>query len=259
MRYRAERTLAVAVGRCYLATMQRALHKSLESLPTLSLIRAIIRGDASEASKLVRESPLLVRQCLSAGATRQEAVDFFFKEIQHYMYAGDTPLHAAAAAYRKDIARVLLQNGAEVDARNRKGAEPLHYAADGGLGSPSWNPQAQAATIVLLIEAGANPNALDKSGVAPLHRAVRQRCPSAVDALLRNGAEVRLKNKSGSTPLHLAVQTTGRGGTGAPESKACQREIIQILLKSGASSQDQDARGRTVRQSAQGDWIRALL
>ena len=123
----------------------------------------------------------------------------------------------------------------------------------------NWHPQAQAKMIVFLIGAGANPNALDKSGVAPLHRAVRQRCAKAVDALLRNGAGVRLKNKSGSTPLHLAVQNTGRGGTGSPEAKALQREIIDVLLKAGANPQDRDPRGKTAKQCAQSDWIRALL
>jgi ankyrin repeat protein len=136
---------------------------------------------------------------------------------------------------------------------------PLHYAADGGPAFRSWNPEAQAEMIALLIENGADPNALDKSGVAPLHRAVRQRCTKAVDALLRNGADVRLKNKSGSTPLHLAVQNTGRGGTGSPEAKTCQKEIIELLLKAGAKLQDRDARGKTAKQCAQSDWIRALF
>ena len=175
------------------------------------------------------------------------------------MYAGDTPLHAAAAGYRVDLARALLKTGANISARNRRGAAPLHYAADGVPESRNWNPQAQAETIALLINAGADPNALDKSGVAPLHRAVRQRCPAAVDSLLRNGAGVRLKNRSGSTPLHLAVQNTGRGGTGSPESKALQREIIEQLLKSGADIEDRDGRGKTVRECVKCDWMRVWL
>lgn len=113
--------------------------------------------------------------------------------------------------------------------------------------------------IAFLIKKGADPNALDKSGVAPLHRAVRQRCSRAADSLLRNGADVRLKNKSGSTPLHLAVQNTGRGGTGSPESRDLQREIIELLGKAGADPKDRDARGKTAQQCATSEWIRALL
>jgi|SRR5579883_3354400 len=204
------------------------------------LIQAIVAGDAAEATDLIASSPALVRQCLAEGATRQRASDFFFREIAHYLYAGDTALHAAAAGYRLQIAKTLVEKGAPVLAANRRGAHPLHYAADG---RPHWNSEAQADVIVFLIDAGADPNALDKSGVAPLHRAVRQRCAGAVDALLRNGAVVGLKNKSGSTPLHLAVQNTGKGGSGSPESKAMQENIIELLLKAGANTKVKDGRG----------------
>jgi ankyrin repeat protein len=234
-------------------------HKSPDNPGMLFLIRAIVCDDASAVAKLIGKTPSLAQECLAVGATRQAATEFYFKELGHYLIAGDTPLHAAAAGYRIDIARTLIKNGAEIAAANRRGAEPVHYAADGGPGMRGWNPLAQAEMIVFLIKAGADPNALDKSGVAPLHRAVRQRCPSAVDSLLCNGATVRLKNKSGSTPLHLAVQNTGRGGTGSPESKSCQRQIIELLLKAGADPRDKDGRGKTARQSAQSDWIYALL
>ena len=210
----------------------------VETSELFSLMQAIVRNDASEVAMRLENSPSLAREPLILGATREVAADFFFEEINHYLYAGDTPLHAAAAGYRIEIARMLLQNGATVTSRTRRGAEPLHYAADGGPGSPHWNPEAQAATILLLIQAGANPNALDKTGVAPLHRAVRQRCPAAVDSLLKNGADVLLKNKSGTTPLRLAVLTTGRGGSGTPEAKVCQQQIIELLLAAGADPQD---------------------
>lgn len=238
---------------------KNAGHRPLESPRLLSLVRAIVRDDTPEVAKLLRVSPLLARETLAFGATRETATDFYFKGIDHYLVAGDTPLHAAAAGYRKNIAHALIKNGAAVTAANRRGATPLHYAADGGPGLRSWDPHAQAEMIKFLIKNGADPNALDKSGVAPLHRAVRQRCPRAVDSLLCNGAGVRLKNQSGSTPLHLAVQNTGRGGTGSPESKAFQREIVELLLKAGANPQDRDARGKSAMQCAQSDSIRALL
>jgi hypothetical protein len=233
--------------------------EAVENPLLIRLIQATVRDDAVESAKLLATSPFLACQCLVAGATRRAATDFYFKQIEHYLVAGDTPLHAAAAGYRNTIAKQLLHKKAKVSARNRRGAQPLHYAADGGPGLRTWNPRAQAEMIVLLIQAGADLNALDKSGVAPLHRAVRQRCSDAVEALLRRGADVRLKNKSGSTALHLAVQDTGRGGSGRPESRAYQREIIQLLLKAGGDPEERDGSRKTARQCARGDWIREML
>ena len=238
---------------------QRIKHEPAQNTLSLRLIESIVRNETSEVAKALERLPSLAKESLAVGAAREAAHDFFFHEIRHYVYAGDTLLHVAAAGYRGNIAKELLRNGANVSAVNRRGAAPLHYAADGFPGSPSWNPKAQAEIVSLLIDAGADPNARDKSGVAPLHRAVRQRCAGAVEALLRNGASCRLKNKSGSTPLHLAVQNTGKGGTGSPGAKAQQREIVELLLKAGASPKDRDGLGKTVAESVKSDWIRALL
>jgi hypothetical protein len=195
----------------------------------MQLLRAIAAGDAATASRLLVGSPGLARQRLEVGASRQSATAYHLATIGHYVYAGDSALHVASAAYRVDIARELIGLGADVRARNRRGAEPLHYAADGGPGSPSWNPAAQAATIVCLIEKGADPKAVDKSGVMPLHRAVRTRCASAVSALLDRGADPQDRNGSGSTAMDLAIRNTGRGGSGSPRAKAQQAEIIRLL------------------------------
>jgi ankyrin repeat protein len=100
---------------------------------------------------------------------------------------------------------------------------------------------------------------MDRSGVAPLHRAVRNRCSGAVDALLAQGADPRLMNKSGSTPLHLAVQNTGKSNSGSDAAKEEQRRIITVLLEHGASPTDVDANGKTVATAASGDWVRQLL
>src|SRR5262249_20660774 len=150
----------------------------------LDLIQAIASRDQSRASRLLTRAPQLASSAIRVGASRQVAEDYFFKEISHYAYAGDTALHIAAAAYERDIAEELLSLGATVSARNRRGAEPLHYAADGNPNSQTWDPAAQSAIVELLIAAGADPDILDKSGVAPLHRAVRTRSTSAVKALL---------------------------------------------------------------------------
>ena len=224
-----------------------------------TLLRVIASRDRRAMSRLLAESPPLARMAIRVGASRDDAGTYYLEEIAHYAYAGDTPLHIAAAAYQRDIAEELVSRGANVSARNRRGAEPLHYAADGAPGSPSWNPDAQHAVVEFLIEVGADPNAEDKTGVTPLHRAVRTRCTPAVRALLSNGADARRKNKGGSTPLHLAVQNTGRGGTGSAASREEQTEIIRLLLSHGARPSDRNSAGRSVKDCAQAEWIQALL
>ena len=223
------------------------------------LFRAIAAGDTPRVSRLLAAFPRLASEATRTGASRAAATPFFLKQIEHYVYAGDTALHLAAAAYQTSIARDLLTRGALVGARNRRGAEPLHYACDGSPGSRRWNPPAQTATIECLLLAGANPNATDRTGVTPLHRAVRTRCAAAVRLLLDHGANARQTNGRGSTPLHLAVQTTGRGGSGSAEARQQQAEIVTLLIAHGARATDRDARGKTVAASASGAWLGELL
>jgi Ankyrin repeats (many copies) len=215
--------------------MAKAQHPRSIAPELMAFVRAVDAGDAATAARLLDASPTLARASAAIGAERQAAEDYWFDGIKHYLYGGDTALHMAAAAYQFELAQKLIAAGADVRAKNRRGAEPLHYATDGSPSSPTWNPQRQAATVACLLAAGADPNAVDKSGVTPLHRAVRTRCAAAVGALLTGGADVRRTNGSGSTPLRLASLNTGRGGSGSPEAKAQQEEIVRLLRQHGAT------------------------
>jgi hypothetical protein len=221
----------------------------------LEFVGIVVNGTIDDVSRRLADCPEFAVASSDLGATRQDATNFFFRKIAHYLYAGDTALHMAAAAFRRPVAELLVAHGADCRARNRRGAEPLHYAADANR----WNPTPQADTIEYLLSIGADADALDKSGVAPLHRAVRTRSLAAVRALLDGGADPRKPNKAGSTPLHLAVQTTGRGGSGSPEAREQQAGIVRLLVERGARLTDKDGRGRTVGQAATSDWIRSLL
>jgi Ankyrin repeats (many copies) len=81
----------------------------------------------------------------------------------------------------------------------------------------------------LPVGAGADPDAAALGGATPLHRAARNRCSAAVDALLRAGADPSITNDRGSTAGDLACRTTGRGGTGSDEAKAEQEIILELL------------------------------
>lgn len=227
--------------------------------PLLALLHAIASRSDDEVARRLRSTPALATAAVQAGASRREPDRFFLDEIRHHVYRGDTALHVAAAASATGVAEMLMAAGADVRARNRRGAEPLHYAADGSPGAVWWNPRAQGEMIGLLIERGADANALDGSGVGPLHRAVRTRSSAAVQALIEGGADPRLANGRGSTPLHLAVQTTGRSGSGSEQARQEQRRVIVVLLAHGASVTDTDASGRTVAAAASSDWVRDIL
>ena len=85
------------------------------------------------------------------------------------------------------------------------------------------------ALVAAIADAGADPDARDKGGVAPLHRAVRNRCAAAVAALLAGGADPQAVNGNGSDALLPATRATGRGGSGSAEARAGQAEILRLL------------------------------
>jgi hypothetical protein len=190
------------------------------------LLVDIATGDHS----VVRASLDAVPSLATARLARRD--EFFIAECRVQVYAGDTALHTAAFAYDVEIARDLVARGADIRARNRRGAEPLHAAVIGAPGAT--DPTRQRAVIEYLIDAGADPNAAAMGGVTPLHRAVRNRCSTAVATLLRAGADPRLTNDHGSKPADLARWTTGRGGVGSDEAKIEQQIIIDLLDKATA-------------------------
>ncbi len=110
--------------------------------------------------------------------------------------AGYTPLHYAAYFGHTELARYLLEIGADVAAismdplRN----QPLHAAA--GSGYPEISR--------LLLDAGADVNAEQTGQWTPLHAAAQKGHLDIVTLLLERGARPDGRSASGSTPLALA-------------------------------------------------------
>ena len=108
--------------------------------------------------------------------------------------------------------RSLLENGADAQAENVDGLQPIHCAIRTGI----------VELVELLIEHSANIDAADVFGNRPLHEAVCQGL-NVVQLLVQRGATLNVQNADGKTPLHVAV-----------ERQQC--DVVAFLL-----SQDADA------------------
>jgi ankyrin repeat protein len=208
---------------------RRAERTAMTDDDLITLFHAIALGDRAATLGALHTHAGLATASLERGATRQEAVEFFLDDIQHHVYQGDTALHVAAAAYDTTIVNELLTTAARVDAANRRGAQPLHYAVDGGPNARRFDESAQCAVMKSLLEHGADVDARDKNGTTPLLRAVRNRCAGAVQTLIDADADLTITNAKGSTAAHLARVTSGRGGTGTPAARVQQERIIEML------------------------------
>jgi ankyrin repeat protein len=95
-----------------------------------------------------------------------------------------------------ELTKLLLDKGADVNARDAGGFTPLRVAIE---------RKNDLELIKLLLAKGANINAKDSIGNTPLHIAAALDRFEEVELLLQKGADVNAKNDDGKTPLNLAV------------------------------------------------------
>lgn len=123
-----------------------------------------------------------------------------------------TPLHWAAANPNPAIARVLLDHGADTEVRRRDtGETPLHRAALEG----------NSAVIGELLDYGADIEAQTDQEWTPLHVATLSENPAAIRALLDHGADIEARDNSGTTSLLWAAVSENS-------------TVIRVLLNYGA-------------------------
>ena len=135
-----------------------------------------------------------------------------------------SPLHVAAIVGCKQICQLLIDCGADVNAKDKHDCTPLHWAARAG----------HKDVVEILLDCGADVNALNISRSSALFGAVQSDRVNVVKLLLSSGAEVNLTDDRGFTPLLCAcVQKSGGD------------ETIKILLEYGANINVRDSRGRS--------------
>jgi hypothetical protein len=98
---------------------------------------------------------------------------------------GQTPLHVAAFNDHVDVAKLLLEDKADVNAKSNNGSTPLHLAAAKG----------NKDMVELLLDSKADVDAKDNDGWSPLHSAVTYSRKDVEDFLRQHGAQDPLAPK----------------------------------------------------------------
>lgn len=127
-----------------------------------------------------------------------------------------TPLHLAAGFTTDSrIIVTLLNQGADIHARDRDGAHPLHIAAGFNIGD---------GVVKLLLNRGADIEFKDNNGFTPLHwAAANATSPISATLLLKRGANIEARSSEGLTPILAAAEFS----TSEP--------LLRLLLDSGAN------------------------
>ncbi|KAI1073287.1 hypothetical protein LB507_010815 [Fusarium sp. FIESC RH6] len=115
-------------------------------------------------------------------------------------YNLEPPLLWAVWAGHEDVAKLLLERGANANTKdNIFNHTPLHAAAELGLNE----------TIKLLLENGADIRATDSCDWTPLLYAVENLNETTVELLLEEGADIDFMTQDGTSSLQLAAETYG--------------------------------------------------
>jgi ankyrin repeat protein len=146
-------------------------------------------------------------------------------------FGGMSPLHAAALSGQSEIARMLVERGAEVDALDNLGRTPLLTYASGAVHNP--------VILQILLKGGANPNAADQStDISVLDYVAIQGHANEAELLVTAGANVNARdNRFGETPLHFA--------TDCFEAAVGNLEMVRFLIAHGADVNAKDGNGVT--------------
>ena len=154
-----------------------------------------------------------------------------------------TPLHLAIGTNWFQLARVLLDQGADAKAEFDNGTTPLHL-----LSASRIHDSDALDLALLLLERGAEANSQDKNKKTPLHLAMEGDWFQLARILLDHGANANTEDIHGTTPLHLLSASK------IHDSDAL--DLISPLLEHGAVVNIEDKNKQTpLLLAIGGDWF----
>jgi len=169
------------------------VNELLASGVELNVYEAAATGQTERLQQLIAADPSLVNSHASDGFTPLGLAVFFGqpRAVHVLLDAGAdvnlasrdsmkvTPLASASAARQLEIARTLIEHGADVNARASGDFTPLHEAAASG----------KLDFAELLIEHGADVSAQTTDGKTPLDYAREHNQPEMVELLSKSAGE----------------------------------------------------------------------
>lgn len=166
---------------------------------TNKFFREIVAGSTSEAEQMI--------------ISKSVAID------ERYRFG--EPIHVAAEHGRLDMAAMLVQNGAQVNARDNTKKQPIHKAVQ----------QGDVKMVLFLLSNGADASARDMHGNQPLHIATDLGHAKIAEILIQHGARVSDQNRFGNQPIHCVRNDRGW-------------EVLKVLLNGGANPEAYNKQGK---------------
>ena len=225
----------------------------------------------SESPSQAKASPLLY----AAWCGLHDVVQFLIVERSQNVnargfYCEETPLSVASRQGYSEVARVLVEHGADTETRDNVTYSPLEGSSEMG----------HVEVVRVLLENHADVNFLDEINHTALHSASATGQVAVARELLRNGADPNAKKTDNETPLHLAPNAgvtrilleygadpnTWDSKNRTPLLRALEWnhvEVARVLLENGADANVRDAENRTPLHVASKlghlDCVRLLL
>ncbi len=188
-----------------------------------TLIEAVKKVDLGQVRELLNKGADVNAKDKDGIITRKGHSNEWIKRTQ-----GWTPLMLAANEDQAKIAKLLIENGADVNTESPRDETALTSASYSG----------SAGIVKLLLEKGAEVNrvaSLRYGGGTALMKAVSQGSLEVAQLLLEHGADINSRDEQGNTALTLAAARRSPGTA----------DVVKLLLDKGAKVDSKDESGRT--------------
>lgn len=208
-------------------------HLAVESPDRMFLLRWLVERGADLQARDGHQNTLLSDAALAGNLP---AMDYLFEKglkLNAVDSRGGQVTHSGAYGGRYGVMKWLVDHGADLQARDQWGRRPLDIA----LSSHRFAFAKEADRLALATLLGGDASDVARGAVYqhPLHVAVWAGNLREVERLLEAGANVNVKDESGITALGRAIDLAS-GGPATADQISYGRKLLPLLLRYGADT-----------------------